>query len=87
MARHLLVFISDLLLTDALKGPRLARADTLERFWRRIDAARGEEPAELGFVGDSLDIVRSPKWLDTPHRPYHAPSEGSVAPRRRMSQR
>ncbi|MBW2526469.1 MAG: metallophosphoesterase [Deltaproteobacteria bacterium] len=76
--RSLLVFISDLHLTDALKGPRVARADTLKRFWTRIDGARGDRPAELVFVGDLFDIVRSPRWLATEHRPYHEPSPASI---------
>jgi UDP-2,3-diacylglucosamine pyrophosphatase LpxH len=76
--RHLLVFISDLHLTDALKGPRVSRINTLKRFWTRIDAARGEEPAEIVFVGDSFDIVRSPRWLEGRRRPYQEPSPASV---------
>jgi UDP-2,3-diacylglucosamine pyrophosphatase LpxH len=76
--RPLLVLVSDLHLTDALKGPRVARAAMLERFWSRIEVARRGRPAELVFVGDLFDIVRSPRWLETPHRPYHEPSAGVV---------
>jgi UDP-2,3-diacylglucosamine pyrophosphatase LpxH len=78
-ARHLLVFISDLHLTESLKGPRVSRAATLQRFWSRIEAARGDEPAEIVFVGDLFDIVRSPRWLESNARPYHDPSPASVA--------
>ena len=78
VSRHLLVFISDLHLTDALKGPRVSRADTLKRFWTRIEGARREEPAEIVFVGDSFDIVRSPMWLEGNRRPYQEPSPSSI---------
>ncbi|MFO0672586.1 MAG: hypothetical protein U0235_23735 [Polyangiaceae bacterium] len=72
--RPLLVLVSDIHLTDALHGASIPRADTFERFWLRIDAARGARPAHLCFVGDLFDIVRSPSWLDTALRPYHEPS-------------
>ncbi len=78
MGRHLLVFVSDLHLTESLKGPRVAKVDMLQRFWSRIDAARGAEPAEICFVGDLFDIVRSPRWLEGSRRPYHEPSPASV---------
>ncbi len=76
--RHLLVFISDLHLTDSLKGPQITRAQQLERFWSRIDVARGEHAAEIVFVGDLFDIVRSRRWLETKRRPYQAPNPASV---------
>jgi UDP-2,3-diacylglucosamine pyrophosphatase LpxH len=76
--RHLLVFISDLHLTDSLKGPQVTRAEQLQRFWTRIDAARGEKPAEITFVGDLFDIVRSRRWLETKRRPYQDPNPASV---------
>src|SRR5262245_16844934 len=78
-ARHLLVFISDLHLTDQLKGPRISKADALNRFWTRIESARLSEPAELGFVGDLFDIVRSPRWFEGTRRPYQVPSPATVA--------
>lgn len=78
MSRHLLVFISDLHLTDELKGPRVSRVETLKRFWTRIEGARREEPAEIVFVGDSFDIVRSPRWLEGKRRPYQDPSPASI---------
>jgi UDP-2,3-diacylglucosamine pyrophosphatase LpxH len=77
-ARHLLVFVSDLHLTDQLKGPRVSRADMLKRFWTRIEGARGGEPAEIVFVGDLFDIVRSPRWLEGKRRPYLEPSPASI---------
>lgn len=64
------IFVSDIHLTDALHGASVARADTFERFWIRIQAARGSRPAQLCFVGDLFDLVRSPRWLEGPHRPY-----------------
>jgi UDP-2,3-diacylglucosamine pyrophosphatase LpxH len=73
--RPLLVFISDIHLTDSLHNVSIPRADTFERFWTRIHAARGVRPAELCFVGDLLDIVRSPSWFDVGLRPYDPPSE------------
>jgi UDP-2,3-diacylglucosamine pyrophosphatase LpxH len=72
--RPLLVFISDIHLTDSLHNVSVPRADTFERFWTRIQAARGTRPAELCFVGDLLDIVRSPSWFDAGMRPYDDPS-------------
>lgn len=78
-SRHLLVFISDLHLTDLLKGPRVSKAEMLDRFWTRIDVARLGRPAELVFVGDLFDIVRSPRWLEGKRRPYHEPSPASIA--------
>jgi UDP-2,3-diacylglucosamine pyrophosphatase LpxH len=77
-ARHLLVFVSDLHLTDQLKGPRVSRADMLKRFWTRIEGARGAEPAEIVFVGDLFDIVRSPRWLEGKRRPYQEPSPATL---------
>jgi UDP-2,3-diacylglucosamine pyrophosphatase LpxH len=76
--RHLLVFISDLHLTDSLKGTHITRAQQLERFWTRIEAARGDTPAEIAFVGDLFDIVRSRRWLDSKRRPYQEPNPASV---------
>lgn len=73
--RPMLIFVSDLHLTDALRGQSVPKADLFERFWVRIQAARGARPAELCFVGDLFDIVRSPSWLETPHRPYHDPDD------------
>ncbi len=72
----MLIFVSDIHLTDALHGSQVPRAATFERFWTRIQAARGKRPATLCFVGDLFDLVRSPTWLKTAHRPYHEPSEG-----------
>ncbi len=76
--RPLLVFVSDIHLTDALHGAAIPRADTFQRFWVRIQAARGTRPAVLCFVGDLFDLVRSPMWFDSAHRPYHEPSAGMV---------
>lgn len=76
--RHLLVFISDLHLTDQLKAPRVSRAELLDRFWKRIEVARLDMPAEVVFVGDLFDLVRSPRWLQGPHRPFHEPTRGSL---------
>jgi UDP-2,3-diacylglucosamine pyrophosphatase LpxH len=70
----MLILVSDIHLTDRLKGPSVSRAEHFDRFWVRIDAARGEAPAHLCFVGDLFDIVRSPLWHDSEVRPYHAPS-------------
>jgi len=77
--RPMVIFVSDLHLTDALAGTAISKAQTFERFWIRIAAARGARPAHLCFVGDLFDIVRSPKWLDGAYRPYHDPSPQVVA--------
>jgi UDP-2,3-diacylglucosamine pyrophosphatase LpxH len=73
--RPLLVLVSDIHLTDALQNASVPRAQTFERFWTRIEAARGHRPAEICFVGDLLDIVRSPSWLEGDHRPYDDPDD------------
>ena len=52
--RPLLLFISDLHMTDELGGPPVPWAATFERFWQRIEGARGEHPAELCIIGDFL---------------------------------
>lgn len=72
--RPLLIFISDIHLTSHVLPTAVSRADLFERFWTRIDAARGEQPAHLVFVGDLFDLVRSPRWFAGPHRPYHLPT-------------
>ena len=77
-SRPLLIFVSDLHLTDHLEGPAIPPAVTFSRFWQQIEAARGDAPAHLVLGGDVFDLVRSPSWLDTPHRPYHEPSPGVV---------
>jgi UDP-2,3-diacylglucosamine pyrophosphatase LpxH len=69
--RELLIFVSDIHLTDELHGSAVSRADQFERFWIRIQAARGTRKANLCFVGDLFDLVRSPSWLETRRRPYH----------------
>lgn len=69
--RPLLVFVSDIHLTDRLHGGVADKAAQFERFWTRIEAARGHRPAELCFVGDVFDLVRSPTWFDGRQRPYH----------------
>ncbi|MEL6546284.1 MAG: metallophosphoesterase, partial [Myxococcota bacterium] len=71
--RRLLIFISDIHLTDKLKGPSVPKEMILARFWERIEGTRGERPATLVFVGDLFDIVRSPQWFDGSVRPYHEP--------------
>ena len=77
--RPLLLFVSDLHLTDELAGPRVAWEHTLERFWSRIEGTRGDAPATLCIVGDFIDLVRSPRWLQGEARPYHPPSDAVVA--------
>lgn len=77
--RSLLLFISDLHLTDVLAGPPVPWEATFERFWQRVAGARGDQPAELCIVGDFVDIVRSPTWFETEHRPYHEPNPGMLA--------
>jgi UDP-2,3-diacylglucosamine pyrophosphatase LpxH len=71
--RPLLIFISDIHLTDTLHGTAIGKAAQFERFWGRIQQARGHRPAELCFVGDLFDIVRSPSWFDGRFRPYNDP--------------
>jgi len=77
--RPMLVLVSDVHLTDALHGSAISKADVFERFWVRIQAARGARPAQLCFVGDLFDLVRSPTWLDGRWRPYHDPHADTVA--------
>lgn len=77
--RELLIFISDLHLTEHTAPVAVPRDALFERFWTRISAARGEQPAHLCFVGDLIDIVRSPSWFDTLHRPYHLPNDDVCA--------
>ncbi len=76
--RPMLVFISDIHLTDELGQPPVAWDQIFERFWQRIDGSRGEMPAELAIIGDFIDIVRSPRWLRGDTRPYHDPSDPAV---------
>jgi len=71
--RPLLIFVSDIHLTDSLHGTAISKAEAFERFWRRIQDARGRRPAQLCFVGDLFDIVRSPSWFDGRARPYFDP--------------
>jgi len=78
-SRQMLIFISDIHLTDALKGGSVGRERLFDRFWRRIEGGRGERPARLVFVGDLFDIVRSPRWFDGELRPYHEPSPAQAA--------
>lgn len=73
--RPLLVFISDIHLTDELEGPPVPWDALFERFWARVEGARGEQPAKLCIVGDFLDLVRSPRWFRGDARPYHAPGD------------
>jgi UDP-2,3-diacylglucosamine pyrophosphatase LpxH len=77
--RPMLVFVSDVHLTDTLHSSLVTKADVFERFWIRIQAARGARPAELCFVGDLFDIVRSPTWIDSGKRPYHDPDADTIA--------
>ncbi len=77
--RPMLIFVSDIHLTDALHGSSIPKSDVFERFWIRIQAARGHRPAHVCFVGDLFDIVRSPSWLEGSMRPYHAPGDALAA--------
>lgn len=77
--RPLVVFVSDIHLTDQLHGTAVPKAAAFERFWQRIQVARGARRATLVFVGDLFDLVRSPAWFDTPHRPFHDPSAEMIA--------
>ena len=77
--RPLLIFVSDIHLTDSLHGNAVSKADQFTRFWERIGAVRASGPAELCVVGDLFDLVRSPSWFEGRHRPYHgATSERRV---------
>lgn len=67
----MLIFVSDQHLTDSLHGSSVPKDLLFERFWTRIQAARGKRPAHLCFVGDLFDLVRSPSWLESAARPYH----------------
>ena len=75
----MVIFVSDIHLTDALHGSAVSKVDAFERFWIRIQAARGSRPAHLCFVGDLFDVVRSPTWHETSYRPYHEPDRGMLA--------
>jgi UDP-2,3-diacylglucosamine pyrophosphatase LpxH len=76
--RPLLIFVSDIHLTDSLHANAVSKAEQFGRFWDRIHAARGKRPAELCVVGDLFDVVRSPSWFDGRHRPYHGASTNGV---------
>ncbi|MGE5186062.1 MAG: hypothetical protein ACM31C_28595 [Acidobacteriota bacterium] len=76
--RPLLIFISDIHLTDRLHGNAVSKAEQLARFWDRIQAVRGKRPAELCVVGDLFDLVRSPSWFEGRHRPYHGATQHGV---------
>jgi UDP-2,3-diacylglucosamine pyrophosphatase LpxH len=78
MKRGMLVFVSDIHLTDSLKGPAVTRAEQFRRFWTRIAGAQGDTPATMVFVGDLFDLVRSPRWLQGDTRPYHEPSRAQA---------
>ncbi|HEU0036604.1 MAG TPA: hypothetical protein VFQ53_38590 [Kofleriaceae bacterium] len=76
--RPLLIFVSDIHLTDRLHGNAVSKAEQFARFWDRIAAARGSRPAELCVVGDLFDLVRSPSWFEGRHRPYHGATTNGV---------
>lgn len=76
--RPLLIFVSDIHLTDRLHGNAVSKAEQFARFWERIRIARGKRPAEMCVVGDLFDLVRSPSWFDSRHRPYHGASNNGV---------
>ncbi len=76
--RPLLIFVSDIHLTDRLHGNAVSKADQFARFWDRIQAARGKRPAELCVVGDMFDLVRSPSWFEGRARPYHGATQNTV---------
>lgn len=76
--RPLLIFVSDIHLTDRLHGNAVSKADQFARFWQRIAAARGKRPAELCIVGDMFDLVRSPSWFEGRARPYHGATTNTV---------
>src|SRR5262245_35810715 len=76
--RPLLIFISDIHLTDSLHGNAVSKAEQFARFWERIQAARGKRPAKLCVVGDLFDLVRSPSWFAGRHRPYHGATNNGV---------
>ena len=76
--RPLLIFVSDIHLTDSLHGNAVSKAEQFARFWERIQVARGKRPAELCVVGDLFDLVRSPSWFEGRHRPYHGASTHGV---------
>jgi UDP-2,3-diacylglucosamine pyrophosphatase LpxH len=76
--RPLLIFVSDIHLTDRLHGNAVSKAEQLARFWERIQTVRGQRPAELCVVGDLFDLVRSPSWFEGRHRPYHGRTTNGV---------
>ena len=76
--RPLLIFVSDIHLTDRLHGNAVSKADQFARFWERIQSARGKRPAELVVVGDMFDLVRSPSWFEGRARPYHGATVNTV---------
>ncbi len=76
--RPLLIFVSDIHLTDRLHGTAVSKAEQFRRFWQRIQGSRGKRPAHLCFVGDLFDLVRSPSWFDGRARPYHGATTNAV---------
>ena len=53
----MLIFVSDIHLTDALHGTAVSKADTFERFWIRIQASRGTRPAVPGAARRSSGVA------------------------------
>ena len=74
----MLIFVSDLHLRPGATS-HISRAAQFARFWQRIDASRRDNVAQLCFVGDLLDLVRSPAWQGGKLRPYHEPGPALAA--------
>ena len=74
----MLVFVSDLHLTDESFAPAIP----LQRLIERVDgilqqgAARGVTGATLVLLGDIFEIIKSPKWLAKDNlRPWQSPTD------------
>ena len=79
---RMLVIISDLHLSDGTTGPSV-HPGAFELFgerlsdlamrasWRSDGQYRPIDRIDLVLLGDSLDLIRSHRWLDTDVRPWH----------------
>jgi UDP-2,3-diacylglucosamine pyrophosphatase LpxH len=83
----MLVFLSDTHLTDVPvsegSGATPAVAETLQAgafrkfavYLQEMAEHAGAKEVEIVFLGDTLDVIRSPRWLRTSIRPWSPPGE------------
>ena len=74
----MLVFISDLHMTDKTAGMQFIPAEAFRRAFGEIAqhaVNAGSKNIELIFLGDVFDLVRTTRWFDIPpaERPWAVP--------------